>query len=168
MIHIGEGFEGSGSNAAHINLLLGPKEGPIATAWATAAASPGPGHIPFQAVLKPNVPVKPATLFIGKAVLSGSNHETMTWGPAQLGVGAGITRALLDNVLPPGADDDWLAIALVWVNPSADNAELVYAHNKAAARIAAERALMTGWPSRAELEAALGSLGNPFYTPRKP
>ena len=106
MIHIGEGFEGSGPNAAHINLLLGPKHGPIAAAWATAAASPGPGHIPFQAVLKPNVPVKPATLFIGKAVLTGDNHENMTWGPAQLGVGAGITRALLDNVLPPGADDD--------------------------------------------------------------
>ena len=43
MIYVGEGFEGSGGNAAHINLLLGPKDGPIAGAWATAAASPGPG-----------------------------------------------------------------------------------------------------------------------------
>jgi len=167
MIYIGEGFEGSGGNAAHINLLLGPKQA-LATAWATAAASPGPGHVPFQAVLKPNVPVKPATLFIGKAVLAGSNHETMTWGPAQLGVGAGITRALLDGVLPTGAEDDWLAIALVWVNPKADDAEAVYANNKAAARSAAQRALTSGWPARAELESALKSLGNPFYTPRNP
>jgi 5,6,7,8-tetrahydromethanopterin hydro-lyase len=168
MIHIGEGFEGSGGNAAHINLLLGPKDGPIATAWATAAASPGPGHIPFQCVLKPNVPVKPATLFIGKAVLKDSNHELMTWGAAQLGVGAGITRAMLDGVLPAGAEDSWLAIALVWVNPGADNADQVYANNKTAARAAAQRALMTGWPSRTELESALKSLGNPFFTPRNP
>ena len=75
MIYVGEGFEGSGGNAAHINLLLGPKDGPIAAAWATAAASPGPGHIPFQAVLKPNVPVKPATLFIAKSVLKDARHE---------------------------------------------------------------------------------------------
>jgi 5,6,7,8-tetrahydromethanopterin hydro-lyase len=168
MIYVGEGFEGAGGNAAHINLLLGPKDGPIAIAWATAAASPGPGHIPFQAVLKPNVPVKPATLFIGKAVLRDPNHENMTWGPAQLGVGAGITRAVLDGVLPAGAEDSWFAIALVWVNPSADDADQVYANNKAAARTAAQRALTSGWPSRSELENALKSLGNPFYTPKNP
>jgi 5,6,7,8-tetrahydromethanopterin hydro-lyase len=150
MIYIGEGFEGGGPNAAHINLLLGPKDGPLATAWATAAASPGPGHIPFQ------------------AVLHDSNHENMTWGPAQLGVGAGITRALLDGILPAGAEDSWLAIALVWVNTKADDAEAVYANNKAAARLAAQRALMTGWPSRGELESALKSVGNPFFTPKNP
>jgi len=168
MLYIGEGFEGSGANAAHINLLLGPKDGPIAVAWATAEASPGPGHIPFQAVLKPNVPVKPATLFIGKSVLRDSNHETLTWGAAQLGVGAGITRAVLNGTLPDGAEDGWLAIALVWVNPSANDAEQVYANNKAAARIATERAVTSGWPTRPELESALQSLGNPFYTPKKP
>src|SRR5580692_2052658 len=105
MLYIGEGFEGSGGNAAHINLLLGPKTGPIATAYATAAASPGPGHIPFQAVLKPNLPAKPSTLFIGKANSAGDAHDLLTWGPAQAGVAAGITKALLDGVLPPEAED---------------------------------------------------------------
>jgi 5,6,7,8-tetrahydromethanopterin hydro-lyase len=168
MLYIGEGFEGSGGNAAHINLLLGPKEGPLSAAWATAAASPGPGHIPFQIVLKPNLPVKPSTLFIGKAVLRDANHEKMTWGPAQLGVAAGLTRALLDGVLPPEAEDRWLSIALVWVNWTADDADQVYANNKAAAHAAAQRALKSGWPSRAELLAGLSSVGNPFYTPRSP
>jgi 5,6,7,8-tetrahydromethanopterin hydro-lyase len=168
MLYIGEGFEGSGGNAAHINLLLGPKQGPIATAWATAAASPGPGHIPFQVVLKPNLPVKPATLFVAKAVLRDAKHENMTWGPAQLGVAAGITRAMLDGVLPSGAEESWLAIALVWVNWNADDADQVYANNKVAARAAAQRALTAGWPSRADLSAGLTSLGNPFYTPKSP
>jgi len=136
MLYIGEGFEGSGGNAAHINLLLGPKQGPLAGAFAMAAASPASGHIPFQAVLKPNLPVKPTTLFIAKAVLRNTQHEQLTWGPAQAGVAAGITRAVLDGVLPPEAEDNWISIALVWVDWNADNADAVYLNNKAAARAA--------------------------------
>src|SRR3569623_1556879 len=98
-MHIGEGFEGGGANAAHINLILGTRDA-LGSAFATAAANPGPGHIPFQAVLAPNLPAKPATLFVAKAVLTGPTHETMTWGPAQAGVAAGITEALLSGVLP--------------------------------------------------------------------
>jgi 5,6,7,8-tetrahydromethanopterin hydro-lyase len=47
---IGEGFAGTAPNAAHINLLLGAKDGPMGTAFAVAAASPGQGHVPFQVV----------------------------------------------------------------------------------------------------------------------
>ena len=164
MIFIGEAFEGGGPNAAHINLILGPKA-ELGSAYALAAASPGPGHIPFQAVVKPNLPAKPATLFIAKAVLRDEAHETMTWGPAQAGVAAGVTEALLADVLPPEADDDWVAIALVWVDWTADDAEAVYANNRAAARAAAERAMQKGWPSRQELAAGLTQIGNPFFTP---
>jgi 5,6,7,8-tetrahydromethanopterin hydro-lyase len=164
-MHIGEGFEGGGQNAAHINLILGTKA-QLGAAFATAAASPGPGHIPFQAVLQPNLPVKPATLFVAKAVLKTEDHERMTWGPAQAGVAAGITQALLDGVLPREADDGWLAIALVWVDPAADDAEAVYANNRAAALSACKRALTAGSPSREELTAGLARVSNPFFTPK--
>jgi 5,6,7,8-tetrahydromethanopterin hydro-lyase len=163
MIFIGEAFEGSGPNAAHINVVLGEKA-QLGSAYALAAASPGPGHIPFQAVLAPNVPAKPATLFVGKAVLRDERHERMTWGPAQAGVAAGITAALLDGVLPPKAADDWLAIALVWVDWNADDAEAVYANNRAAARAACERALMTGWPDREALAKGVAAPSNPYFT----
>ncbi|HEX3917156.1 MAG TPA: formaldehyde-activating enzyme [Caulobacteraceae bacterium] len=164
MIYIGEAFEGAGAEAAHINLVLGPKA-ELGAAYALAAASPGAGHLPFQAVLKPNLPAKPATLFIGKAVLRDEHHEQMTWGPAQAGVAAGITEALLDHVLPPEAGDDWVAIALVWVDWKAVDAEAVYANNRTAAHGAAARAMQKGWPSRGELMAGLASVGNPFFTP---
>ena len=167
MIFIGEAFEGGGANAAHINLILGDKQH-LGNAFALAAASPGPGHVPFQAVLKPNLPAKPTTLFVAKAVLRDGNHERMTWGPAQAGVAAGVTHALLDHVLPPEAADDWLAIALVWVDPAADDAEAVYANNRAAALEAAARAMQTGRPSRDELIAGLADVSNPFFTPAKP
>lgn len=164
MIFIGEAFEGAGANAAHINLVLGEKS-ELGTAYALAAASPGPGHIPFQAVLAPNLPAKPATLFVAKAVLRDERHERMTWGPAQAGVAAGVTAALLDGVLPPKAADDWLAIALVWVDWNADDAEAVYANNRTAARDACERALMTGWPTHEALAAGVAAPSNPYFTP---
>ena len=166
MMFIGEAFEGAGANAAHINLILGYKQH-LGGAFAMAAASPGPGHVPFQAVLKPNLPARPTTLFVAKAVLKDERHERMTWGPAQAGVAAGVTHALVDSVLPIGAADDWLAIALVWVDPAADDAEAVYANNRAAALEAAARAMQTDWPSRDELVAALSDVGNPYFTPAK-
>ncbi len=165
VLHIGEGFEGSGANAAHINVILGPKA-QLGQAFALAAASPGPGHVPFLAVLRPNVPVKPTTLFIAKAALRDTAHETMTWGPAQAGVAAGIGAALLEGVLPAEAEDGWLAIALVWVDPSADGAEAVFANNRAAAGLACRRALMAGWPDRATLAEAVAAPANPFFTPK--
>ena len=66
---VGEGFAGDGVNAAHINTMLGPKDGPVGIAWATALATPRAGHIPFVVVLAPNLPVKPTTLFVNKATI---------------------------------------------------------------------------------------------------
>ena len=163
MIHIGEAFEGAGGDAAHINLILGPKA-ELGQAYALAAASPGPGHIPFQAVVKPNLPAVPATLFVAKAVLRDAGHERMTWGPAQAGVAAGITEALLSGALPPLAEEQWVAIALVWVDPAASDAEAVFANNRAATLAAARRAI-DGGPSREALADGLRSISNPFFTP---
>jgi 5,6,7,8-tetrahydromethanopterin hydro-lyase len=166
MILIGEAFEGAGANAAHINLILGGKD-ELGAAYALAAASPGPGHVPFQVVLKPNLPVKPTTLFVAKAVLRGEGHERMTWGPAQAGVAAGITEALLSKALPPEAREGWLAIALVWVDWNADDAEAVYTNNRAAVCLAAERAMAADWPAPEALRQGLADVHNPFFTPAK-
>lgn len=163
MIHIGEAFEGAGGDAAHINLIVGPKA-ELGQAYALAAASPGPGHIPFQAVVKPNLPAAPATLFIAKAVLKDAAHERMTWGPAQAGVAAGITEALLAGALPPIAASEWVAIALVWVDPAASDAEAIYRNNRAATLAAARRAI-EGGPSREALAEGLKAVSNPFFTP---
>jgi 5,6,7,8-tetrahydromethanopterin hydro-lyase len=166
MLHVGEAFEGSGPNASHITLLLGPNAF-LGNAFAVAAASPGPGHTPFQVVLKPNLAVRPPTLFVGKSALRSAQHERMTWGPAQAGVAVGITRAVIGGVLPHAADDEWLAIALVWVDPEANDADIVYRNNAAATLFAAERAIQTHGDDagKALLARELGSVGNPFYTP---
>jgi len=164
---IGEGFAGAAPNAAHINLLLGAKDGPMGIAYAVAAASPGQGHIPFQVVLKPGIPVEPATLFIAKATLRNPTHETMTWGAAQMGVAAGVTMAVLEGVLSAEARQDWVAIACAWVHWDAGDADAVFANNRDATLAAARAAMRPSRISVEELREALASQGNAFYTPRR-
>jgi len=161
---IGESLVGERPNGAHINLYIGPRTGPVGTAMASAAAAPRLGYIPFMAILKPNVPVKPITLFCGKADLRGELHETLNWGPAQIGVSEGVAKALLDGIFPPEAADEWCIIAAVWVAWGADDPDAIYRNNRQATYEAAGRAMKKS-PSTADIRAALATSGNSFYTP---
>lgn len=159
---IGEGFAGSGANAAHVNTVLGGKGGPVETAWATALATPRQGHIPFVVVLRPNLPVKPATLFANKAPIAGERHAALTWGAAQAGVARGVLGAVADGVIPRAEVDDLLLIAAVWVDPSADDEEAVYEHNAQGTRDALASAA-EGRPALDELLALRDEPQNAFF-----
>jgi 5,6,7,8-tetrahydromethanopterin hydro-lyase len=162
-MQIGEGFAGDGPDAAHVNTVLGPKQGPVGTAWATALATPRLGHAPFVVVVRPNVPVKPFTLFVNKAAVDGDNerHAQLTWGAAQAGVAAGVTAAVRHGVVSEADADELLLIAAVWVNPAAADARSVYANNESAT-LAALTAGRDGRPSVVEMLAA-GAPENPFF-----
>lgn len=159
---VGEGFVGTGSNAAHINTVLGGKGGPVETAWAGALAQPGPGHAAFMAVLQPGLPVKPFTLFVNKATIAGSLHAHMTWGPAQAGVAKGVAEAVAQGIVDAALADDLLLIVAVWVDPTADDASLVFVNNTAAT-LAALRAGREGLPRMDDVLAARDKPFNPFF-----
>ena len=162
---IGESFIGDGAEAAHINTVLGHRSGPVGIAWATALATPSAGHTPFVAVLRPGIPVKPLTLFVNKAAISGTEHGTLTWGAAQAGVAGGVADALADGIIAADDADELVLIAAVWVNPAARDADLVYANNRAATK-AALKAAARSQPSVADVLAARAEPANPFYRPR--
>ena len=162
---IGESFIGDGAEAAHINTVLGHRSGPVGIAWATALATPSAGHTPFVAVLRPGIPVKPLTLFVNKAAISGTEHGTLTWGAAQAGVAGGVADALADGIIAADDADELVLIAAVWVNPAARDADLVYANNRAATK-AALQAAARSQPSVADVLAARAEPANPFYRPR--
>lgn len=159
---IGEGFAGSGPNAAHVNTILGAKGGPVETAWATALATPRVGHVPFVAVLRPNLPVKPLTLFVNKAEVRGDDHARRTWGAAQAGVAGGVADAVADGHVPPSDVDELLLIAAVWVAWNADDDALVYENNRSATRDALA-AGATGRPSVEEVLAGRAAPSNPYF-----
>jgi 5,6,7,8-tetrahydromethanopterin hydro-lyase len=166
-IQIGESFVGEGADAAHINTVLGYREGPVGTAWATALATPRPGHVPFVTVLRPNLPVKPLTLFVNKAPIEGDLHGDLTWGAAQAGVAGGVADAVADGVISAIDADQLILIAAVWVNPKATDPDLVYANNRAATRAALENG-RNGLPSVDEMLAARDHPFNPFFPGGRP
>ncbi len=159
---VGEGFAGSGPNAAHLNTVLGAKGGPVETAWATSLATPSRGYARFVVVLQPNLPVKPLTLFVPKAEVGAEGHAYLTWGPAQAGVAGGVVDAVRAGIVDSGAVDDLLLIAAVWVDPAASDPELIYANNRAAT-LAAMRAGRERSPALETVLAAGDTPSNPFF-----
>jgi 5,6,7,8-tetrahydromethanopterin hydro-lyase len=163
-VQLGESFIGEGAEAAHVNTVLGPRAGSVGTAWATALAGPTRGHQPFVAVLRPGLPVKPLTLFVNKATIDDPDHGLMHWGPAQAGVAAGVADAVADGVVPHDRVDDLALVVAVWVNPAAQDADLVYRNNREAVRTALA-AGASGQPTLAEVLEARARPFNPFYSP---
>jgi 5,6,7,8-tetrahydromethanopterin hydro-lyase len=161
---IGESFVGPGVNLAHVNTVLGPRDGPVGAAWATALATPRAGFAPFVAIAAPGVAVVPPTLFVNKAAIDGEAHGTLTWGAAQAGVARGVAQALEDEVIDRGQVDRLVLIAAVWVNPAADDARAVY-ENNAAATLGALRSGKSGGPGIVEFLAAARAPFNAFYDP---
>ncbi len=158
----GEGFAGGGAEAAHVNTVLGLRDGPVGTAWATALATPSAGHVPFVVVHSPNLPVAPFTLFVNKSAIADDRHGALTWGAAQAGIAAGVVDALRVGLFDRDEPIAHLAlIAAVWVNPQARSEELVYANN----RNAVLEALTMGHIGGPDLEAllAVGEPTNPYF-----
>ena len=164
-MQIGESFIGTGGEAAHLNTVLGAREGPVGAAWATALATPSAGHAPFVEVLQPGLPVVPFTLFVNKARIDGDQHARMTWGPAQAGVAAGVADAVASGTIDGDEVGGLVVIAAVWVDPKASDADLVFANNRAAtaAALALGRA---GLPTAAQATAQRDATWNPFFDPR--
>lgn len=132
------------------------------TAWATALATPRQGHVPFVVVIRPNFPIKPATLLVNKADLRGDRHAALTWGAAQAGVAQGVLDAVADGIIPAAEVDDLLLIAAVWVDWAAADEEAVYAANAEATRAALSGGV-TREPAVDELLALRGAPANPFF-----
>ena len=166
-MEIGESFVGTGPNAAHVNTVLGSRDGPVGTAWATALATPTAGHAPFVAVLQPGLPVKPFTLIVNKAGIEGAGHARLTFGAAQAGVAAGVADAVAAGVVPEEEADQLVLIAAVWVDPAADDADAVFANNRDATRSALVIG-RAGLPAARDAVAKRAEAWNPYYRPAPP
>ena len=69
---IGEALVGEGNEIAHIDLIVGGKEGPVGVSFANALARQSEGHSNLLAVLEPNLAVKTATVMVTKLTIKGA------------------------------------------------------------------------------------------------
>ena len=161
-IQIGEGFVGSGVNAAHTNTILGARSGPAGVAWATALATPRAGHVPFMVIANTGVAVTPPTLFVNKAEVASDQHGLFTWGACQAGVAVGVGDALREGIIDPKQANELVIIAAVWLNPGANDEEEVF-KNQHRAMYEALLNGSKGLPTAQTVMEATENVSNPFF-----
>jgi 5,6,7,8-tetrahydromethanopterin hydro-lyase len=113
-------------------------------------------------VARPNMPVKPPTLFVNKAEIRGEAHGFLHWGAAQAAVARGVLESVADGMIAQGNVDDLVLIAAVWVDWAAADEEEVFANNVEATRAALASAA-EGRPRLEELLAVRREPQNPFF-----
>jgi 4-hydroxy-tetrahydrodipicolinate synthase len=164
-LRIGEALAGDGAEVAHIDLMIGKKEGPLGEAYAKAKANPTPGHEPLVAILEPNVLVKPVTLMVPTVTIKNMRQASMVYGPAQAGVAKAVADSLADGSIPKDLAEELIVIANVFVHPSAIDRQRVYINNYKTMRHALRKAI-EGRPSADEVIENKDRSKHPFkYTP---
>ncbi|MFA4878381.1 MAG: bifunctional 5,6,7,8-tetrahydromethanopterin hydro-lyase/3-hexulose-6-phosphate synthase [Methanoregula sp.] len=150
MYLVGEALVGDGAELAHIDLLMGEKEGPIGSAFANAISQLSVGHTPLLAVVRPNLLTKPVTLVIPKVTLKDMHQVNEMFGPVQ----AAVAKAVADSV-EEGAfgDVDIESLAILcsaFVHPEAKDYNKLYRYNYGATKLAITRA-MDSFPDKKTL-----------------
>ena len=158
---VGEALDGDGNEVAHIDLLIGDKDGPVGTAFANALADQKQGHSNLLAVLEPNLGVKPATVLITKVTIKGASQAVQMFGPAQAAVAKAVADSVAEGVIPKSKCEDYVIICGVFIHWEAEDDKKIYDYNYEATKLSIERA-MKGEPSADEMVAGKDSAKHPF------
>ena len=141
---VGEGLVIEGSdldNVAHIDLLIGPKDGPVGVAFANALAGQTAGHTNLLAVVSPNIPAKPATVTITKVTMKKSAQVMQMFGPAQAAVARAVVDSVVEGILPKAEAENWVIVCGVFIAPSANDNKKIYKNNYEAVKLAIKNAM---------------------------
>ncbi len=158
---IGEALAGDGNEIAHIDLLIGDKNGPVGAAFANALANQNAGHSNLLAVLTPNLAVKPATVMITKVTIKGATQAVQMFGPAQAAVAKAVADSVADGVIPKDKCEDYVIVCGVFIHWEATDDTKIYDYNYKATKLSIERA-MKGEPSADEMITGKDSASHPF------
>ncbi len=138
---IGEALLGEGNEVAHIDLMVGNKDGPVGLAFANGMTSLSAGHTPLLAVIRPNLPPKPHTLIVPKVTVKNMEDTGKIFGPAQAAVAKAIADAAEEGIIPASKLDEWVIICSVFIHPKATDYRKIYQYNYGATKMALQRAL---------------------------
>lgn len=138
---IGEALLGEGNEVAHVDLLIGDKDGPVGKAFANGLSHLSAGHTPLLAVIRPNLPPKPHTLLVPKVTVKNMEDAGKIFGPAQAAVAKAVADAVEEGVIPKDKVDDWVIVCSVFIHPQASDYRRIYQYNYGATKLALRRAL---------------------------
>lgn len=145
MFLVGEALIGKEPEIAHIDLLIGEKEGPVGTAFASGLTQLSAGHTPLLGVIRPNLPPKPSTLIVPKVTVKNMEQAAQIFGPAQMAVAKAVADAVAEGVIPREKVEELVVIVSVFIHPEAKDYDAIYRYNYGATKLALQRA-MDGFP----------------------
>jgi len=160
-MYIGEALAGEGDEVAHIDLLIGSKDGPVGVAFANALADQKSGHSNLLAVLTPNLICKPATVLITKVTIKGAAQAVQMFGPAQAAVAKAVADSVASGVIPKSDADNLVIVCGVFIHWQAKDDLKIYQYNYEATKLAIARA-MKGEPKIDEILARKDKEKHPF------
>jgi 4-hydroxy-tetrahydrodipicolinate synthase len=157
---VGEGFAGPPfSEVAHVDLLLGKKDGPVGKALERARREPRPGH--ELAIVSEH----PLTMLVPTVTVRGDKARQLVYEEAASGISLALQHAIAQRNLPIEILDGICLIANVFVHPAASIRQRVKINNYKAMRGAIRKAL-EGRPALQELVAEKEAARHPFrYAP---
>lgn len=158
---VGESLVGDGNEIAHIDLIIGPKDGPVGTAFANSFVDQKEGHTALLAVVTPNLPCKPDTVMVNKVTMKGARQAVQMFGPAQAAVARAVMDSVKAGVIPQDQADNLCVVVGVFIHWQASDDKKIYDYNYAATKEAIERA-MKGQPKVADVLAKYSAARHPF------
>ena len=158
---IGEALAGEGNEIAHIDLLIGNKDGPVGTAFANALARQRQGHSNLLAVLTPNLAVKPSTVLVTKVTIKGAKQAVQMFGPAQSAVAKAVADSVGEGIIPKNQAEELVIVCGVFIHWEAADDKKIYEFNYKATKEAIASA-MKGKPTVEEMLAGKEAAHHPF------
>ena len=158
---VGESLVGEGNEIAHIDLLIGSKDGPVGVAFANALARQSEGHSNLLAVLTPNLAVKPSTVLVTKVTIKGAKQAVQMFGPAQAAVAKAVADSVGDGVIAKDQAENLCIVCGVFIHWEAEDDKKIYEYNYQATKEAIANAL-NGKPSADEMIAGKEEAAHPF------
>jgi len=137
---IGEALIGEGDELAHVDLMIGGKEGPVGMAFTNGMVNLSRGHTPLLSVIRPNLPTKPSTLIVPKVTIQDMEDANKIFGPAQTAVAKAVADSVEEGVIPRDIVEKIVVVVSVFVHPAAKDYEKIYRYNYGATKLAIQRA----------------------------
>ena len=138
---VGESLVGEGNEVAHIDLVMGSKDGPAGAAFVEALVNQKEGHTNLLAVVAPNLPAKPDTVISNKVTIKGATQAVQMFGPAQAAVARAVVDSVREGVISEGDVDDLCLIVGVFIHWEATDDKKIFDYNYQATKEAIARAL---------------------------
>lgn len=157
----GESLVGDGNEVAHVDLIIGSKQGPAGMAFCNALTNNKDGFTTLLAVVTPNLPAKPDTVLFNKVTIKGAKQAVQMFGPAQAAVARAVVDSVGEGIIPRDKVDDYCIMVGVFIHWEAADDKKIYDFNYRATKEAIERAL-TGHPTVAEVLGNSAAARHPF------